>query len=127
LSTPDQLKYTATHTWLKAEDDGTYSVGITFHAQEQLGDVVYVECPAVGRQVKQGEACGVIESVKTAADIYAPLSGEIAAINEALGDAPESINQGPYAAWIFRIKPAHPAELTGLLDAAGYDKVAQEQ
>jgi len=77
--------------------------------------------------VKQGEECGVVESVKTAADIYAPLSGEIIAINEALGDAPESLNQDPYAAWIFRIKPANPAELAGLLDAAGYEKVAQEQ
>lgn len=127
MSTPDNLKYTATHEWLKAEADGTYTVGITFHAQEQLGDVVFVENPAVGRNVKQGEECGVIESVKAAADIYAPVSGEIVAANAALGDAPESINKDPYAAWMFRIKPSNPAELAGLLDAAGYEKVAAEE
>ena len=126
MSTPDNLKYTTTHEWLKAEADGTYTVGITFHAQEQLGDVVFVENPVVGRIVKQGEECGVIESVKAAADIYAPVSGEIVATNDTLADAPEAINKDPYVAWMFRIKPSNPAELTGLLDAAGYEKVAAE-
>ena len=127
MSTPDDLKYTDAHVWLKAQPDGTYTAGITFYAQEQLGDVVYVENPAVGRNVKLGEQCGVIESVKTASDIYAPISGEIVAVNGSLDDAPEAINADPYAAWMFRISPANPAELSGLLDAAGYEKAAAGQ
>ncbi len=127
MSTPGNLKYTDTHEWLKLEADGTYTVGITFHAQEQLGDVVYVQNPEPGKSFRQGDECGVVESVKTAADIYAPISGEIVAVNDALGDAPELINKDPYANWMFRIKPANPAELAGLLDAAGYEKVAQAQ
>lgn len=126
MSTPENLKYTATHQWLKPEADGTCAVGITFHAQEQLGDVVYVQNPEVGKHFKQGEECGVVESVKTASDIYIPISGEIVAVNEALGDAPELINQDPYANWMFRVKPADVAEIAGLLDAAGYEKVASE-
>lgn len=124
MTTPDNLKYTESHEWVKQEADGTVTVGITFHAQSQLGDVVFVETPAAGRKVKQGEECGVIESVKAAADIYAPLSGEIVAANPELVDAPEKINQEPYSAWMFRIKPGNPAELAGLLDAAAYQKIA---
>lgn len=124
MTTPDNLKYTKSHEWVKQEADGTVTVGITFHAQSQLGDVVFVETPAAGRKVKQGEACGVIESVKAAADIYAPLSGEIVAANAELADAPEKINQDTYSAWMFRIKPGNPAELAGLLDAAAYQKIA---
>ncbi|MDP2240524.1 MAG: glycine cleavage system protein GcvH [Burkholderiales bacterium] len=124
MTTPDNLKYTESHEWIKQESDGTVTVGITFHAQSQLGDVVFVETPAAGRTVKQGEECGVIESVKAAADIYAPLSGEIVAANPELVDAPEKINQDPYSAWMFRIKPGNPAELAGLLDAAAYQKIA---
>ena len=124
MNTPDNLKYTDSHEWVKEEADGTVLVGITFHAQAQLGDVVFVDTPAPGRSVKQGEECGVIESVKAAADIYAPLSGEIVAANEALADAPEKINQDPYAAWMFRIKLRDPQELSGLLDAAAYEKIA---
>lgn len=124
MTTPDNLKYTESHEWVKPEDDGTMTVGITFHAQSQLGDVVFVETPAAGRKVKQGEECGVIESVKAAADIYAPLSGEIVAANAELVDAPEKINQEPYAAWMFRIKPGNPSELAGLLDATAYQKIA---
>jgi glycine cleavage system H protein len=127
MTTPDNLKYTKSHEWVKQEADGTVTVGITFHAQSQLGDVVFVENPAVGRKVKQGEECGVIESVKAAADIYAPLSGEIVAANGELADAPEKINQDPYSAWMFRIKPGNPAELAGLLDAAAYQKVADAE
>lgn len=127
MTTPDNLKYTKSHEWVRQEADGTVTVGITFHAQSQLGDVVFVENPGVGRKVKQGEECGVIESVKAAADIYAPLSGEIVAANDELADAPEKINQDPYSAWMFRIKPGNPAELAGLLDAAAYQKIADAE
>lgn len=127
MTTPDNLKYTKSHEWVKQEADGTVTVGITFHAQSQLGDVVFVETPAAGRKVKQGEECGVLESVKAAADIYAPLSGEIVAVNAELADAPEKINQDPYSAWMFRIKPGNPAELAGLLDAAAYQKIADAE
>ena len=124
MTTPDNLKYTKSHEWIRQEADGTVTVGITFHAQDLLGDVVFVETPAPGRKVRQGEECGVIESVKAAADIYAPLSGEIVEVNNELADAPEKINQDSYAAWMFRIKPGNPAELAGLLDAAAYRKIA---
>jgi glycine cleavage system H protein len=124
MTTPDNLKYTKSHEWVRQETDGTVTVGITFHAQDLLGDVVFVDNPAPGRRVKQGEECGVIESVKAAADIYAPLSGEIVAANGDLADAPEKINRDPYAAWMFRIKPDNPADLAGLLDAAAYQEVA---
>ncbi len=124
MTTPENLKYTDTHEWVKQEADGTVTIGITFHAQQMLGDVVFVENPEPGRRGKKGEECGVVESVKAAADIYAPLSGEIVAANEALGDAPEKINQDPYGAWMFRLKPADAKELESLLDAAGYEKVA---
>lgn len=122
MTTPADLKYHESHTWLRAETDGVYTVGITGHAQEQLGDVVYVQQPAVGTAVKQGEACGVIESVKTAADVHAPASGMVIEVNPALEDAPESVNADPYAAWLFRIKLKDPTELASLLDAQAYDK-----
>jgi glycine cleavage system H protein len=124
MSTPDNLKYTKSHEWVREEPDGAVTVGITFHAQEQLGDIVYVETPAPGRKLKQGEECGVIESVKAAADIYAPLSGEVLAANGELAEAPEKINQDAYAAWMFRLKPDNPAELSSLLDAAAYQALA---
>ena len=117
---PDDRKYASTHEWAKGESDGRVRVGITDHAQKALGDVVYVELPEVGRPVKAGEACAVVESVKAASDIYSPVSGVIRAINGTLGDAPESINQTPYEAWLFSIQPTDPAELDALLDAAGY-------
>ena len=119
---PPDLRYTASHQWVRMEPDGTASVGITFHAQEQLGDVVYVQQPEIGRKVARGEACALVESVKAASDIPAPLSGEIVAINPDLADAPEQLNRDPYGAWLFRIKPAAAAELTALLDAAAYMK-----
>ena len=127
MTTPENLKYTKSHEWVRQENDGTVTVGITFHAQDLLGDVVFVENPAPGRTVRQGEECGVIESVKAAADIYAPLSGEIVAANGELADAPEKINQDPYSAWMFRIRPASPDELAGLLDAAAYQKIADAE
>ncbi len=120
--TPDGLKYTDTHQWVRTETDGTVSVGITDHAQEQLGDVVFVQHPEIGRKVKQGETCAVVESVKAASDIPAPVSGEIVEVNPAVADAPGKLNQEPYAAWLFRIRPGNAAELAGLLDAAAYRK-----
>ncbi len=125
MSTPEHLKYTPSHEWVRREADGTVSIGITQHAQEQLGDVVFVDNPQPGRKVKQGEECGIIESVKAAADIHAPISGEIVAANAELSDAPEKINQDPYATWMFRIKPDDPAQIDALLDAAGYRKVTE--
>lgn len=127
MSTPEHLKYTASHEWVRRESDGTATIGITHHAQEQLGDVVFIDNPAPGRKLKQGEECGVIESVKAAADIYAPVAGEIIAANAELSDAPEKVNQDPYAAWMFRIKPDNPADIDALLDAAAYRKIADAE
>jgi glycine cleavage system H protein len=122
MKTPDDLKYTEAHEWVREEADGTVTVGITDHAQDQLGDVVFVQHPDTGRRVTKGEECGVIESVKAAADIYAPVSGEIVASNAELADAPEQINRDPYSAWLFRIRPSDAGELAGLLDAKAYEK-----
>ncbi len=122
MDLPQQLKYTATHQWVRMEADGTASVGITDHAQDQLGDVVFVQQPETGRRVKQGEACAVVESVKAASDIPAPLGGEVTAVNPVPNDAPEKLNQDPYGTWLFRIRPADPAEFAGLLDAAAYSR-----
>jgi glycine cleavage system H protein len=127
MTTPDNLKYTRSHEWVKAEADGTLTVGITFHAQEQLGDIVFIQNPEVGRKVKQGEECAVIESVKAAADIYAPVSGEVVAANREVADSPERVNHEPYSAWMFRLRPSSPAELQGLLDAAAYAKHAESE
>ena len=127
MSTPEHLKYTASHEWVRRESDGTASIGITHHAQEQLGDVVFIDNPAPGRKLRQGEECGVIESVKAAADIYAPIAGEIVAANTELSDAPEKVNQDPYAAWMFRIKPDNPADIDTLLDAVAYQKIADAE
>lgn len=127
MSAPEQLKYSATHQWARRESDGTVTVGITDHAQEMLGDVVFIDNPKAGSAVKQGEVCGVIESVKAASDIHAPVSGSVIAVNAELADAPEKVNEDPYAAWMFRVKPADPAELDALLDAAAYRKVADAE
>ncbi len=120
MSNPTNLKYTATHEWVKLEADGTVSVGITDHAQELLGDMVFVECPDTGRKLKAGEECAVVESVKAAADVYAPVSGTVSAANGELDGAPQKINEEPYAAWIFKMKPDNAADLNNLLDAAAY-------
>jgi glycine cleavage system H protein len=117
---PDNLKYTESHEWLRTESDGTISVGITQHAQELLGDMVFVESPKVGRKLKAREECAVVESVKAAADIYAPVNGEVTAVNSALDSAPESINSQPYESWIFRMKPDNPADVAALMDAKAY-------
>jgi len=122
MTIPADLKYTATHQWVRMEDDGTATVGITDHAQEQLGDVVFVQHPEVGRKVKRGENCAVLESVKTTSDIPAPLSGEIIDVNAAAAAAPEKLNQDPYAAWLFRVRIGDPSEIGTLLDAAAYSR-----
>ena len=124
MSDPTDLKYTPEHHWVKQEADGTVTTGITFHAQEALGDIVYVEGPKPGRQLARGEVCGVIESVKTAADLHAPVSGEVIAVNEAAAGKPESINADPYGTWLFRLRPADTADLAALLDATAYRKIA---
>jgi glycine cleavage system H protein len=126
MSIPSDLKYTKSHEWVRQEADGTITVGITDHAQEALGDIVFLELPEPGRAVKAGEECAVVESVKAASDIYAPLSGEILARNDAAVDAPESVNQDAYAAWLFKLKPSSAADIGALLDAAAYAKVADE-
>ena len=122
MKIPDDLKYTASHQWARVEADGSVSVGITDHAQDQLGDVVFVQQPETGRKVERGEACAVVESVKAASDIPAPVGGEIVAVNPASNDTPEKLNQDPYGTWLFRIKPADTSELAQLLDAATYSR-----
>ena len=123
MNVPAQLKYVDTHEWLRGEADGTVTVGITDHAQEALGDLVFVELPAVGRVLALGESCAIVESVKAASDVYAPIAGEVVAVNDAVPAAPESLNQSPYEAWLFRIRPADAKALDGLMDAAAYEKL----
>ncbi len=117
---PAELKYTKSHEWIRIEADGSLTIGVTDHAQEALGDVVFLELPEAGRQVATGEACAVIESVKAASDIYAPVDGEVIASNQDAVDAPESVNADAYAAWLFKLKPANAGDVAALLDAQGY-------
>jgi glycine cleavage system H protein len=120
-NTPAELKYARTHEWLRNEADGTATVGITDHAQDALGDLVFVETPAAGRKVRAGEACAVVESVKAASDVYSPIDGEIIEGNAALDAQPELLNTDPYGAgWIMKIRPAAGAETGALLDAQAY-------
>ncbi len=124
---PSELKYAPSHEWVRNEGDGTYTVGISEHAQELLGDMVFFELPEVGDEVDAGEDCAVAESVKAASDIYAPISGEIVAINEELEDAPETVNNDAYGdGWLFRIKASEESELDNLLDAEGYAHTIDE-
>jgi glycine cleavage system H protein len=117
-----ELKYLASHEWARVEDDGTVTVGITDYAQNSLGDVVYVECPEVGSTVTAGEQAGVVESVKAASDIYSPISGEVIAINEALEDAPETVNNSPFDdGWFFKVQPDSIVELDNALDSEAYE------
>ena len=121
MSVPDSLRYTKDHEWLRLEADGTATVGITDYAQGSLGDVTYVELPAPGRKFAAGEVFGVVESVKAASDLYLPVTGEIVARNEALGNEPEAVNRDPYGdAWMIRLRPTNPADIDALLDAAAY-------
>lgn len=127
--TPAGLRYAKSHEWVRRESDGTLTVGISDHAQNLMGDLVYVELPEVGRSLEAGKECAVVESVKAASDVYAPVSGEITEVNGALADKPEIVNQDPYGeGWMFKLKPANPAEVEGLLDAAAYAaQVAAEE
>ncbi len=127
MSIPTELKYTPSHEWIRVEADGSLTIGITQHAQELLGDMVYVEAPAVGRSLNAGEECAVVESVKAAADVYAPVSGTVTAINSELDSAPESINSAPYDAWIFKMQPADANAVNALLDAAAYQAVVDSE
>ena len=120
---PDNLKYTDEHEWIRTEADGTLTIGITDHAQNTLGDIVFLELPLIGKQMKAGDAIGVVESVKAASDIYSPVSGEVTAINADAVDTPEEVNSDPYDVWLFKIKLTKDANTNGLLDAAAYKKL----
>ena len=120
MKTPEHLKYTETHEWIGTEADGTLAMGITDHAQEVLGDIVFLELPPIGKRFAQGEACAVIESVKAASDIYMPVAGEVVAANDALVQSPEQVNADAYGAWMFRIKPDNAGDIGSLMDAAAY-------
>jgi glycine cleavage system H protein len=127
MSIPSELKYTKSHEWVKLEDDGLATVGITQHAQELLGDMVFVQTPEVGRKLKQREECAVVESVKAAADVYAPIAGEVTAVNAELETTPEIINQDAYSAWLFKLNPVNASDLNNLLDAADYQKMLESE
>lgn len=121
---PADLRYAKSHEWLKLESDGTVTVGITDYAQNSLGDITYVQVPKVGTSLKAGETFGVVESVKAASDLYAPVAGTVVAVNGALDSAPETVNRSPYAdGWMLKLKPADPAAAGSLLDAAAYAKL----
>jgi len=126
MNVPANLKYTKSHEWVRAEADGTITVGITEHAQELLGDLVFIELPAVGKEFSAEQEAVVVESVKAAADVYAPVNGVVTEVNPAVVDAPESINQDAYASWLFKMKPANAADVDALLDAAAYTAIAGE-
>ncbi|MEW5966698.1 MAG: glycine cleavage system protein GcvH [Pseudomonadota bacterium] len=127
MSIPADLKYTPSHEWVRVEADGTLTVGITHHAQDLLGDMVFIENPAAGRTLAKGEECAVVESVKAASDVYAPVAGEVVAANGDVEASPDAVNQDAYAAWMFKIKPANPADVNALLDAAAYQKLVESE
>ena len=125
---PAELKYAPTHEWARLEEDGTVIVGISDHAQSALGDVVYIEAPEIGLTVSAQEEAGVVESVKAASDIYAPVGGTICAVNDDLTDKPEIVNQDPYGdGWFFKLTPTDPADLDDLLDAEAYAEICAEE
>jgi glycine cleavage system H protein len=126
--TPSELKYASSHEWARLEEDGTVTVGVSDHAQEALGDVVFVELPEVGSNLAAGEDAGVVESVKAASDIYAPVGGEVLAINERLEDEPETVNADPYNdGWFFKLQPSDTSELDALLSAEDYQSKCDEE
>jgi glycine cleavage system H protein len=122
MNIPAELKYTASHEWVRVEADGTIAVGITEFAQDALGDIVFIELPKIGQALTAGKDCAVIESVKAAGDIYAPVTGEVVAVNDAVVDAPESVNADAFSAWLFKIKPANAADVDALMSAEDYAK-----
>lgn len=124
---PENLRYTTDHEWLRLEDDGTVTLGITEHAQQALGELVYVELPEADRELEPGEACAVVESVKAASDVYSPLAGVVTAANDALADTPELVNDSPYAdGWLLQLQPADPQTLEELMDADAYTRFLAE-
>jgi glycine cleavage system H protein len=124
---PHDLRYTKDHEWVREQDDGNLTIGITDHAQTSLGDLVFVELPEVGARVDARDACAVVESVKAASDVYCPLSGTVVEINGALGDSPERVNADPYGeGWLFRLKPDVPQELEELLSGEDYERLLAE-
>jgi glycine cleavage system H protein len=123
---PADLRFSESHEWARLEGDGSVTVGLSDHAQEALGEIVFVELPEVGKTFSAGDTAGVVESVKAASDIYAPVGGEVVEVNEALSGAPERINADPYGEWVFRLRPSNPAEFDRLLDAAGYKSAIGE-
>ncbi|MBL6986044.1 MAG: glycine cleavage system protein GcvH [Methylobacter sp.] len=123
---PDNLKYATTHEWVQVEDDNIVRVGITDFAQEELGDLVFIELPELGRKVTAKEQCAVVESVKTASDLFSPVSGEVVAINEILADEPELVNDDAYGTWLFCIKATDPTELDALMDADAYQQMIEQ-
>lgn len=126
-NTPSELKYASSHEWARLEEDGTVTIGITDHAQEALGDVVFVETPDLGATLAAGDEAGVVESVKAASDIYAPIAGEVIAVNEALEEEPEIVNSDPYNdGWFYKLQPQEVSELGSLLSAADYDAECEE-
>ncbi len=127
MSIPADLKYTPSHEWVRVEADGTLTVGITHHAQDLLGDMVFIENPAAGRTLAKGEECAVVESVKAASDVYAPVAGEVIAANADVEASPEAVNKDAYSAWMFKMKPANPADVNELLDATAYQKLVESE
>ena len=127
MSIPAELKYTESHEWVRREADGLLTIGITDFAQESLGDMVFVELPEVDRVLAKGEACAVVESVKAASDVYAPVAGQVVAVNATLAEQPELINTNAFEAWMFKLKPANAADVDVLLDAAAYQTNVDKQ
>ena len=127
MNVPETLRYTASHEWIRRESDGTLTIGITDHAQAALGDLVFVELPPVGRKLAAREAAAVVESVKAASDVYAPVAGEVIQSNDPLTSAPEQVNEDAYGAWLFKLKPADAGAYETLLDAAAYAKIASDE
>jgi len=127
MSNPSDLRYTTSHEWVKTETDGTVTIGITEHAQELLGDMVFVEPPTVGRHLKSREECAVVESVKAAADVYAPIAGEVIAANADLDGSPELINSDPFGAWLFKMKPDNADDVASLMDATAYQAAVDSE
>jgi glycine cleavage system H protein len=126
MNVPANLKYTKSHEWVRAEADGTITIGITEHAQDLLGDLVFIDLPEIGKVLAAEQEAAVVESVKAAADVYAPVAGTVLDVNPALADAPELVNQDAYAAWLFKMSPAKLGDLDALLDAAAYTAIAGE-